>query len=456
MKTILRVKNFGPITDAELDLRNVNVLIGPQASGKSTLAKLYTICKSPVMYHKVDSKYRLADNDESDLTDIATKSTLSIDKFFESLSFFGVRSFFSEDTVIEFESATHSVQIKGKRITFEDKIEIDSLVNSYKNDDLVNFSKHFKKLAESTFYLAVDYFSSVKTAMFIKSQGSESVKIEFRLSVLSETELRTLVELTVKFKDRLFLNKAMYIPAERTIVNLLKQASLNLRAANVPIPSHLLDYAAQYETATFSLKKLNLHFLCKNTYYQSVDGNDLIYFRENKSIPLTESASGLQSVVPMLLPIEYTRSVSSKDADLHHSFVIEELETNLFPKAQYDVLKFLEKGREDDLNKLDFGSTHTYTTHSPYVLSALNNMLYAYKLGNDADELTKNRIDNVLGKEHWINPKHFSAYEIKNGKAKSIFNRKTGLIKENVVDAVSEDILEDFRKIALASMPDKE
>jgi uncharacterized protein YlzI (FlbEa/FlbD family) len=83
-------------------------------------------------------------------------------------------------------------------------------------------------------------------------------------------------------------------------------------------------------------------------------------------------------------------------------------------------------------------------------------MLYAYKLGNDADELTKNRIDNVLGKEHWINPKHFSAYEIKNGKAKSIFNRKTGLIKENVVDAVSEDILEDFRKIALASMPDKE
>ena len=50
MKSILHVKNFGPIKDAKLDLRNVNVLIGPQASGKSTLAKLFTICKSPVMF----------------------------------------------------------------------------------------------------------------------------------------------------------------------------------------------------------------------------------------------------------------------------------------------------------------------------------------------------------------------------------------------------------------------
>ncbi|HRN45771.1 MAG TPA: AAA family ATPase, partial [Flavobacterium sp.] len=51
MKSKLIVKNFGPIESANLNLKSVNVFIGPQASGKSTLAKLYTICNSPKLYH---------------------------------------------------------------------------------------------------------------------------------------------------------------------------------------------------------------------------------------------------------------------------------------------------------------------------------------------------------------------------------------------------------------------
>jgi predicted ATPase len=39
----LIVKNFGPIREAEIDLRKVTVFIGEQASGKSVLAKLVEI-----------------------------------------------------------------------------------------------------------------------------------------------------------------------------------------------------------------------------------------------------------------------------------------------------------------------------------------------------------------------------------------------------------------------------
>ena len=39
----LYVEGFGPITKAELDLRDMNLLIGEQSIGKSTLAKLITI-----------------------------------------------------------------------------------------------------------------------------------------------------------------------------------------------------------------------------------------------------------------------------------------------------------------------------------------------------------------------------------------------------------------------------
>ncbi len=34
------IKNFGPLKQLELDLKEIMVFIGPQASGKSTIAKL--------------------------------------------------------------------------------------------------------------------------------------------------------------------------------------------------------------------------------------------------------------------------------------------------------------------------------------------------------------------------------------------------------------------------------
>ncbi|MEK0188739.1 hypothetical protein [Microcoleus anatoxicus] len=36
----LTVKNFAGITDLELEIKRINILIGPQASGKSVCAKL--------------------------------------------------------------------------------------------------------------------------------------------------------------------------------------------------------------------------------------------------------------------------------------------------------------------------------------------------------------------------------------------------------------------------------
>ena len=39
----LIIKNFGPVLDAELELKAVNLLVGEQSIGKSTIAKLITI-----------------------------------------------------------------------------------------------------------------------------------------------------------------------------------------------------------------------------------------------------------------------------------------------------------------------------------------------------------------------------------------------------------------------------
>ena len=45
MPGYLTIKNFGPIKDATIELKNFLVLIGGQGTGKSTIAKVLTICQ---------------------------------------------------------------------------------------------------------------------------------------------------------------------------------------------------------------------------------------------------------------------------------------------------------------------------------------------------------------------------------------------------------------------------
>jgi len=42
--TQLTIRNIGPIKDICLDIRKINVIIGPQSSGKSTIAKIISFC----------------------------------------------------------------------------------------------------------------------------------------------------------------------------------------------------------------------------------------------------------------------------------------------------------------------------------------------------------------------------------------------------------------------------
>ena len=40
----LVIKNFGPIKHVSIDLKRYNFIIGPQSSGKSTIAKVLSTC----------------------------------------------------------------------------------------------------------------------------------------------------------------------------------------------------------------------------------------------------------------------------------------------------------------------------------------------------------------------------------------------------------------------------
>jgi hypothetical protein len=79
------------------------------------------------------------------------------------------------------------------------------------------------------------------------------------------------------------------------------------------------------------------------------------------------------------------------------------------------------------------------TTHSPYILSAFNNLILAGQLGQDKRLKKKLKIDEKC----WIEPGTFKAYSIHDGKLESILS-DTGLINGEYLDSVSETIGNEF------------
>jgi len=444
MKATLKVKNFGPIKHAELDLRNVNVFIGPQASGKSTLAKLYSICSSPLKYFDEDIFDEFETQENIDKR-IATKFSNELEKL-------NIKSFINAKSFFEFETEIHKVTLSEGGVKLERKITAEiinfgKLIEKKLIDEANVFvKKYYKKLMSFQIHVVIVKFESKH-----KNRDSKMINslIEFNRKFVIDEESFTINELYSIYQGLLNIEKKLllgtiYVPAERVIVPILKGAALNLQNNDVPIPKHILSFAAEYERSLKDLKEFDLSFLKEGYSFKSINGEDRFFYNKTESILLSESATGIQSLIPLLLPI-----FSFKD-ELPHApaYIIEEPEMNLYPKAQYDLIKFLESKRIEG-GLLDNAYSHLYTTHSPYILSSFNNMLYAHKKSilAENDKLKLKEIEEVMPKENWLNPDNFNAYTIIDGTAIQIFDRENGLIDDNVIDEVTDEMNNDFDQL---------
>lgn len=439
MNSKLLIRNFGPIKAVDLDLRNVNVFIGPQASGKSTIAKLLTILKSP--RHFLFKSYG----------GIVPKEDLGL-RFADILNDFGLLSFLNERTEIEYDSAIHRISFKESQFVYIQKLkdEIENIKNLS-----IDFSLHKQTIRDYFYNLSRKWiYFSIRVENLLKQDGEESTTYlsEELCNRVTENNIEKIIDIIVRIEEGISENAAIYIPAERIFSSLLKRYSLNFMRQGVPIPAHLLTFAAFLET--IDLKEGNLDFISKGLKYRKVDGDIKIFSDEIPELPLTEAASGIQSALPILEVV-----LHSKRSLYNRSFVIEEPELNLSPFAQYQLIQFLEKNREESVWE-DDGTIHTYTTHSPYILSCFNNLLYAHKVKNDliAREYRSElkNYETVLKKvearmadviKATVDPKFFSAFQIEKGIAIPIFDKKSGLIGKNYIDNASDEIDDDFEKI---------
>lgn len=208
----------------------------------------------------------------------------------------------------------------------------------------------------------------------------------------------------------------------------LNEAVWSLIHSNIEFPESITSFAREFEQARKITNRLSVDFL--KIQFEHTEGVDKLFYADKQSVPLSQSASGYQSIIPLLLVVEHQRQQSKR------RFIVEEPELNLYPTTQKDLIYSLVGGL--DLEKTYHDAEWVITTHSPYVLTSYNMLMLAYKVAQRSDEL-RAEVDKIIPSRYWINPEDFAAYYVDEGTARSITSEKTGMINDSELDNVSDD-----------------
>lgn len=434
----LILKNFGPIKNAEIDVKDMMVFIGAQSSGKSTLAKLITIFS--------DFNFRQGHN-----------TTLK-----KELEKYNLSSFIKSNTYISFESSFFKYKYQKSS---ENKIDYNRILNVFldlERDTKTEIDSDLKSIRTILGIMINVILRDGKSDVLLREIQKDNYfgiienperlineEDDFKLFAdnilrcynkrISINELRELARQVVRVFSFIRPMDSMYIPSERIILPLIVGNIGGLINNKINFPQYILYAVQEFEKSLIKIDSLPLSIIGDLRYKRS-NNQSFIYHNKNQKVFLTEASSGVQSVLPIMLLIE---SSIIKDNYINLNYVVEEPEINLYPEAQYELTKYLVESCLETEHKVQ-SKNLILTTHSPYILASINNLLLAYKKGTSNPIQTK----EIIPEKSWINPKNFNAYEVKNGKVKRIFNKKTKLIDDNIIDEVSDIIMDDFKKIA--------
>lgn len=332
----------------------------------------------------------------------------------------------------------------------------DSIVSKYTH--YYRFWNELKK-----FYHFNDEFLS--DSSYIKYDGS-AIQIEMRGKKRNAKIVRK-----PKFAEIRHNLKISFLPSERNLLSSIQNIENLYRSKDVDM---LFNYILEWGEARLQFgvaNPLDLVFVDKMKYHYDAKNGDVLTLADGHSkIKPYYASSGVQSALPIqvlatylagevgtsakISPVDYLKQLDLTDSKIDikvmtsvlkniqnrssyksfHMF-IEELEQNLFPKAQFELVKML-VGLLKKMEQKSTGYTSTVflTTHSPYVLTALNVMM----LASAAYEMSPDKV-NDLGLEDYVLPKGaYSAYCIKDGRFENIVDEEFGFIKGDFLDSVSE------------------
>ena len=393
MNERLIVKSFGPVKDLDVIFKKVTLFIGDQGTGKSCVAKLFSMFKwtEKVLSQK---KYKLSYFEQ-------------YNRFQKMLcKYHRIESFVNESSYIKFEGDLYDFLYENGNFSVTDK-----------NHEIKGISK-------------VMYVPAERSIVSVAENKSKLLK---ELPDSSET-----------FSDE-FVNAKKFF-----------QNGYNLPFEGLRFEYDSLNDAGWIHGVDYKVRLINASSgiqsslpMCIVSEYLSSKISD----KEEVKLSKEEKDKLEKRVAEIMLNEEYSDSIKDmmirqlSYANRYNQFIniVEEPELNLFPRSQMEVLfSLISNNASAEENMLVF------TTHSPYSLAIINTMIMGAKAYANATEEQRGQIEAILPVKYQINENEIAAYRLSSSDecyCQSVINEKTGLVSKNELDSASDEIMRVFNSL---------
>lgn len=401
----LTINNFLVIKEASLDVKKFNIIIGSQGTGKSVLAKTLYFFKS------FENRLR---------RHLAKADT------FEQFSDSFKNRFISIFPVYAWENQSFSINYKFNQTVIK--------IYNKKNVLIIDFDEKIKTA----------YSRSLQRIQLIvekiESNGSTNPKFSIPPEFLYRNQINEILDNSAL---SLFRIDANFIPASRSFFSLFQENFFNIISNTNNLDPLLLDFGRIYEvyiSAFFRNQDHASEYLPTAWIKEILGGeieqiDDRYYLVNNKQrTEFIHTSSGQQEALPMLVSLAVLAYIENES-----DIFIEEPEAHLFPSSQAKIVKILSHMYAKKFNLF-------ITTHSPYILSELNNYLYA----NDLIKRNLMSIDeynSILPLTSPINIDDVNAYKMEDGFLKSIIDIDYSMINSEELDKASSHASEIYNQL---------
>ena len=382
----IKVSNFGPIIECDMDINKFNVLTGPQASGKSTIAKaiyFFRTIKNDILDLILKNKTRQPLKEV--LKDHLTQKLRSLyDRFTND---FILKYIYGEDSFVEISLNQFDKEIFKFGGKIEKFLDCKNKLPYNVNDDAINS--------------------------------------------LSE-------ELNDLFNDDM---ETVYIPAGRITISLLSEQLTPVFFSMDDTQRRTIDYSFwKYFELVLKIRpyfeKINIRYKGMAGFYKKIikaeykyeNLQERLYFNDDDYIILNFASSGQQEAVWILNILNYFYAENKKIF-----LVVEEPEAHLYPEAQMhmtDALALFVNGG---------GNSGLIATHSPYILGEFNNLILCGQASHDGIDKKDIKEASDADERAWFKKGTLQAFHAINGKCENALT-ESGLIMNELIEGASEKI----------------
>lgn len=462
----IKFYNLGGIKETELELRPLTVIIGPNNSSKTYLAySIYGLWQRARGVSKTFDSSEIQEEDDGSgslkindkLLDFfvrdaeATAKNFqgnSLESFFQDSSrkIFSKTSFELIISRSEVEDAIHKIigeescYVTAQTLLKISREKNDLLLPIQQRDEEISININEENLVNSKriFFSLAAFIQLVKINIFDKPFSFPAERNAFinTYKMLANRRYKLLKE-----NQRLLLTLSS---SQRQLDLLREQGDIRYPEPVEDFLDFLTDIELQEITVNNSHRNNEFHALAAiiekelqnnnktNLKPTKFGGKEIkVAVKKGLEIDLYNASSSIKQLAPLLLYLRFRASQGD-------FLVIDEPEMNLHPESQAKLLEAL-------CMLVNLGVRVLLTTHSPYIMAHLNNLVNG---NNQNHQILKRQSSSLYLNDDraFLSMDQVSAYEMKNNKLLSLKDPDYGIRWDTLSD-VSRDIQQKFFEI---------